>query len=169
MRVIKRYFLAVIIVFFAGSVFLSVQNCRKTRSVRLCVKDSASEHLVLQKTIIPKSSSAYEKVFWILKELISGPTESRYERILDPNIEIQRIVIRKGIAYISFDWNLVDSLYENPRLVIGAITNSILLNIRQIKGVKILIEDVEPVITMGGVCLGNTLKNNWKACNKILK
>lgn len=158
MKNLKRYFLAVIVFFFAVSILLTVLNSRRTRSVRLFVKDRGSQYLVLQKAMIPKSSSAHEKIFWILKELISGPTGHRYERILDPDIEIQRIVIRKDIAYVSFDWKLVDSLYENPKLVIGAITNSILLNIKQIEGVKILIEDVEPVSTLGGVSLGKTFK-----------
>ena len=169
MRDPKRYFLAVILLFFAGSLLLTLLNCKKTQSVRLYVKDRGASSLVLQKTMIPKPDSIHDKIFWILKDLISGPTGNIYERILDPDIEIQRIVIRKKIAYVSFDWKLVDSLYKNPRLVIGAITNSILLNTRKIDGVKILIEDIEPVSTLGGISLGNTFRNAKNVYDKVLK
>ena len=169
MKDFKRYFFASILIFFAGSIFLSVYSCRKTKSVRLLVKDRESQHLVLHRVMIPKSSSAHEKIFWILQELISGPTGNKYERMLDPNIEIQRVVIRRNIAYVFFDWKIVDSLYKNPKLVIGAITNSILLNTRKIEEVKILIEDVEPISTLGGESFGNRFKTARKVYNKVLK
>jgi len=166
---LKRVLFAAILFFFAGSLVFSVLSLRKTKSVKIFVKDKGSQHLVLQKVVIPKANSENERVFWILKELISGPTGDRYERILDPNIEIRRVIVRRDIAYVSFDWKLIDSLYMNPALVVRAITSSIMLNVRRIEGVKILVEDIEPVSTLGGVSLGYTFRKTKNRCDKTLK
>ena len=162
MRDPKKYYLIVIVLFFIGTLFMSVYNSRKMNTVRLLMKDSQSQYLVLQKACIPRTSSLNDKIFWILKELISGPINNRYERVLDPDIEIQRIVIRKNIAYVSFNWQIIDSLHKNPVLVISAIVNSILINIREIEGVKILIEDIEPVSTLGNISLNGTFNECLK-------
>jgi hypothetical protein len=166
---LRRVLFAAVLFFFAGSLVFSVLSLRKTKSARIFVKDKGSGHLVLQKVVIPKTSSENERVFWILRELISGPTGDRYERILDPNIEIRRVIVRKGIAYVSFDWKFIDSLYMNPALVVRAITSSIMLNIRRIEGVKILVEDIEPVSTLGDVSLGSTFRKTKNRWNKTLK
>jgi hypothetical protein len=166
---LRRVLFAAVLFFFAGSLVFSVLSLRKTKSARIFVKDKGSGHLVLQKVVIPKTSSENERVFWILRELISGPTGDRYERILDPNIEIRRVIIRKGIAYVTFDWKFIDSLYMNPALVVRAITSSIILNLRRIEGVKILVEDIEPVSTLGDVSLGSTFRKTKNRWNKTLK
>lgn len=166
---LRRVLCAAILFFFAGSLVFSVLGLRKTKSAKIFVKDKGSQHLVLQKVVIPKANSENERVFWILKELISGPTGDRYERILDPNIEIRRVIVRKDIAYVSFDWKLIDSLYMNPALVVRAITSSIMLNIRRIEGVKILVEDIEPVSTLGNVSLGYTFRKTKNRYDKTLK
>ena len=169
MRDLKHYFLAAITLFFIASLFVTLLNYRKTQSVKLYVKDRGAPALVLQKTVIPKPESIQDKIFWILNSLVSGPTGNRYERILDPDIEIQRVVIRKNIVYVFFDWKLIDSLHKDPALVIGAITNSIMLNTRKIEGVKILVENIEPVSTLGGVSLGNTFMSAKNVYTKVLK
>lgn len=166
---LKKVLFATVLFFFAGSLVFSILSLRKTESAKIFVKDKGSQHLVLHKVGIPKANSENEQVFWILKELISGPTGDRYERILDPNIEIRRVIVRKDIAYVSFDWKLIDSLYRNPTLVVRAITNSIMLNTRRIEGVKILVEGIEPVSTLGSVSLGNTFRKTKNSCDKTLK
>ncbi len=159
-NLLRRYYLYVILFFFIGSIFMSFFNFRKMNLVKLYVKDKQTDGLVLQKVFIPKASSLNEKIFWILKELISGPINNKYERILDPNIEIKKVIIKRNIAYISFDWMLIDSLYKNPSLVISSIVNSVLLNNREIEGVKILIEDIEPVSTFCNISLQKTFKKS---------
>jgi hypothetical protein len=166
---LRRVLFAAVLFFFAGSLVFSALSLRKTKSARIFVKDKGSGHLVLQKVVIPKTSSENERVFWILRELISGPTGDRYERILDPNIEIRRVIVRKDIAYVYFDWKFIDSLYMNPALVVRAITSSIMLNIRRIEGVKILVEGIEPVSTLGDVSLGSTFRKTKNRWNKTLK
>jgi hypothetical protein len=162
MRDPKKYYLTIILIFFLGSLFLSVQNSRKNNRVKLLMKDKHSQYLVLQKTFIPRTTSLNEKIFWILKELISGPISDRYERVFDPDIEIQRIIIRRNTAYVSFNWKIIDSLYKNPALAVSAIVDSILINIREIDKVKILIEDIEPVSTMGNIALNGTFRESLK-------
>ncbi|UCB46143.1 MAG: GerMN domain-containing protein [Spirochaetota bacterium] len=162
MRDPRKYYFIVIVIFFLGTLFMSIQNSRKVHTVRLLMKERQSQYLVVKKVCIPRSSSSNDKIFWILKELISGPISNQYERVLDPDIEIQRIVIRKNIAYVSFNWKIIDSLHKNPAFVISSIVNSILMNIREIEGVKILIEDIEPVSTLGNISLGGTFNECLK-------
>jgi hypothetical protein len=158
----RKYYLIVIVIFFLGTLFMSIQNSRKMHTVRLLMKERQSQYLVLQKAYIPRTSSLNDKIFWILKELISGPIGNQYERVLDPDIEIQRIVIRKNIAYVSFNWQIINSLHKNPAFVISCIVNSILINIKEIEGVKILIEDIEPVSTLGNISLSGTFNECLK-------
>ncbi len=149
------YFL-VLMLLFLGSVFLQATSARSTEKVRLYLKDRATGQLVAQRVVVPSTSDPREKLFWILKELISGPTGARYERIFSPDIDVQSIIIRKDTAYISFGWNLVESLHQHPSLAVAAIVNSVLLNMRGLEEVKILIEGVEPVSTFGDVSLLKT-------------
>ena len=69
---------------------------------------------------------------------------------------------KKNIAYVSFNWKIIDSLHKNPAFVISSIVNSILMNIREIEGVKILIEDIEPVSTLGNISLSGTFNECLK-------
>ncbi len=157
-RKIMRYYFMVIIIFFIVSCVLSLFNVKKMVTVKLFLKDRNSGNLVIQRSLIPKTSSLNEKVFWILKELISGPIHNNYERIFDPNIEVKEVIVKKNTAYISFDWKVIDSLYENPSLAVYAIVNSILLNIRELEEIKILIEGIEPVSTFCDISLEKTFK-----------
>ena len=167
---LRRVLFTAVLFFFAGSLLFSVLGLRKTKPAKIFVKDRGASRLVVQKVPRPKADSENERVFWILKELISGPTGDRYERILDPDIEIRRVIVKKDIAYVSFDWKLVESLYKDPALVVRAITNSITTNIRRIERVKILVEDVEPVSTLGGgVQLGRTFTKSKYRYDKRLK
>jgi hypothetical protein len=149
------YFL-VLVLLFLGSVTFQMTSARSTERVRLYMKDRATGQLVSRKVVIPSATDPCEKLFWILKELISGPTGARYERIFSPDIDVQSIIIRRGTAYISFGWSLVESLHQNPSLAVAAIVNSALLNVRGLEEVKILIEGVEPVSTFGNVSLLET-------------
>ena len=149
------YFL-VLMLLFLGSVFLQATSARSTEKVRLYLKDRATGQLVAQRVVVPSTSDPREKLFWILKELISGPTGARYERIFSPDIDVQSIIIRKDTAYISFGWNLVESLHQHPSLAVAAIVNSVLLNMRGLEEVKILIEGGEPVSSFGDVSLLKT-------------
>ncbi len=153
-----RCFLLFLSLFFLMSVFYQIVSEKTTKKVRIYVKDRQTGALVSEKVIIPNTADDTEKLFWVLKELISGPAGGRYEKIFNPNIEIQKVIIRGKIAYVSFGWKLVESLHTEPELVIRSIVNSALVNIRGLKGVKILIEDIEPVSTFCSISLLNTFK-----------
>ncbi len=140
------------------SVFYQIVSTKATKRARIYVKDRQTGVLVSQKVIIPNTTNETEKLSWVLKELISGPAGGGYERIFNPNIEIQKVIIREKIAYVSFGWNLVGSLHTEPKLVIKSIVNSALANIRGLKGVKILIEGIEPVSTFCSISLLNTFR-----------
>jgi len=151
-------FLLFLILFFLISVFYQVISAKTTEKVRIYVKDRQTGSLVSEKIIIPNTSDDTEKLFWVLKELISGPAAGRYEKIFNPNIDIQKVIIRGKIAYISFGWKLVESLHTDPELVIQSIVNSALENVRGLKGVKILIDGVEPVSTFCSISLLSTFR-----------
>ena len=153
-----RVFLILLTVFFLSGVFHQVMSTRATQKARIYVKDRQTGLLVSEKVIIPNTRDKNEKLFWVLRELISGPAGGAYERIFNPNIEIQKVIIRGKVAYISFGWNLVESLHAEPNLVIRSIVNSALANIRGLKGVKILIDGIEPVSTFGGISLLDTFR-----------
>jgi hypothetical protein len=128
------------------------------RTVKLLLKDQNTGDLVVHRSYIPRSSSINEDVFWIIKELISGPFNNKYESMFDPNIEVKDIIIKRNTAYISFDWGMIESLYENPSLAVRSIVDSILLNNRELEEVKILIEGVEPVSTFSEISLQHGFK-----------
>ena len=155
---IRKYYLIVVVVFFIGACLLSLTGARKMQTVKLFLKDRHTGNLVIQRHLIPKTSSLNEEIFWILMELISGPNSIRFDRIFDPNIEVKKIIVKKNIVYISFDWSVIESLYDNPSLAIRSIVNSILFNIRELKEVKILIEGIEPVSTFCNISLQNGFK-----------
>lgn len=155
---IRNYYLIAVVTFFIGSSLLSLTGTKKMQTVKLFLKDRHTGDLVIQRHPIPKTSSQNEEIFWILKELISGPNSNQFERIFDPNIEVKKIIIKKNIAYISFDWKFIDSLYENPSLAIRSIVNSILFNIRGLEEVKILIEGIEPVSTFCNISMQKGFK-----------
>jgi hypothetical protein len=152
----KRYFLIGLIIFFLASLFFNFYTSRSTQRVKILVKDKQTQRLVVDKVHVPNTKSLNDRVFWVLKELISGPTENRYERILDPDIDVQKVIVKEGIAYISFGWMLTESLQREPLLVVRAIVNSVLLNNRELDGVKILIEGIEPVSTFSSISLYGT-------------
>jgi hypothetical protein len=137
---------------------LTLFDEKKMVSVKLFLKERNSDTLVTHKSLIPKTNSINEKIFWILKELISGPIGNNYERMFDPNIEVKEIIIKRNTAYISFDWTFINSLYDNPSLVIHSIVNSVLINIRELKEIKILIEGIEPVSTFCDISLESTFR-----------
>ena len=154
----KYYYLIVITVFFIFAVILDLAGTRKMQAVKLLLKDQNTGDLVVHRSYIPRSSSINEDVFWIIKELISGPFNNKYESMFDPNIEVKEIIIKRNIAYISFDWRMIESLYENPSMAVRSIVDSILLNIREIEEVKILIEGIEPVSTFSEISLQHSFK-----------
>jgi hypothetical protein len=151
-------YMAVILAFFIFASGLSVFSGRKTVNVKLYVKERKSGQLVLQKSIIPKTSTINERVYWILKELVSGPVKSEYERILDPYIEIEEVIVENSTVYVSFDWRLIDSLHEHPSTVLNAIVKSVLMNVKELDEVKILVEGIEPVSTFCGISLEKSLR-----------
>jgi len=150
---IRLYYIGAAALFFLFSCVLSLISTRSMETVKLLLKDRKSESLVVQKSSIPQTSSMNDKIYWILKELISGPIQNNYERIFDPNIEVKEIIVKRDTAYISFDWTFINSLYKNPSLAIDSIVDSILMNVRDLKEVKILIEGIEPVSTFCNVSL----------------
>jgi hypothetical protein len=154
----KRYFLIALVLFFACSLFFNFYSTRSTQRITIFVKDKQTQRLVTERVQVPNTKSLNDRVFWVLKELISGPTESRYERILDPDIDVQKVIVREGIAYISFGWMLTESLQKEPVMVVRAIVNSVLLNNRELEGVKILIEGIEPVSTFSSISLDVTFR-----------
>jgi hypothetical protein len=154
----KSYYLFLIIAFFICSIVLNMAGARKMRTVKLFLKDQNTGDLVIHRSYIPRSSSTNEYVFWIIKELISGPFNNQYESMFDPNIEVKEIIVKSNVAYISFDWSMIESLYENPTLAVRSIVDSILLNIRELEEVKILIEGIEPVSTFSDISLQKTFK-----------
>jgi spore germination protein GerM len=153
---LRRCFLIAVSAFFIAGLFVQLKDIKSNEKVKIYVKDSRTGKLVIHRTKIPRTESNDEKLFWVLKELISGPTSNHYERLFSPDIEIQNIVIRGGIAYISFGWNLIDSLQKEPVLALRSITKSVFTNIRGLKGIKILIEGIEPVSTYSAVKLSST-------------
>ena len=154
----KNYYLIIVTVFFICAIVLNLIDNRKMKTVKLFLKDRNTGKLVIHRSYVPRSSSINEDVFWIIKELISGPFSNKYDRMFDPNIEVKEIIIKRNIAYISFGWSMIDSLYANPSMAVRSIVDSILLNIRELKGVKILIEGIEPVSTFNNISLQNTFK-----------
>jgi len=153
---VKRYFIITVFAFFIAGVFFQLGEMKSNEKVKIYVKDTHTGKLVVYRTKIPRTESVDEKVFWILKELVTGPTSNHYERVLNPDIEIQSVVIKGGIAYVSFGWNLVDSLQKEPVLALRSITKSIFANVKGLKGVKILIEGIEPLSTYSGFKLSST-------------
>ncbi len=107
----KNYYLCFFTVFFICSIVLSLTGARKMRTVKLFVKDQDTGDLVIHRSYIPRSSSTNEDVFWIIKELISGPFSTQYESMFDPEIEVKEIIIKGSVAYISFDWSMIESFY----------------------------------------------------------
>jgi hypothetical protein len=155
----RKIFFMLLIFLFLMSVLYQIVSTKETKKARIYVKDRQTGLLVSEKVIIPNTTDQDEKLFWVLKELISGPAEAKYEKIFNPNIEIQKVIIRQKIAYVSFGWNLVDSLHDEPKLVIQSIVNSTMANIKSLKGVKILIDGIEPVSTFCGISLLHTFKH----------
>jgi hypothetical protein len=155
---LQRCFFGILVLLFLASVLYQFSLTRSSRRVKLFVKDKQTGTLVTQRTLVPNTTSESERLLWILKELISGPTGNRYERILDPGIDVEKVIIKKNTAYVSFGWNLVDSLHDEPSLAIRAIVNSILVNMKSIKQVKILIEGIEPISTFCDISLLKTFE-----------
>ncbi len=150
---IRLYYIMAVALFFIFSCVMSLISTRNMVTVKLLLKERKSENLVVQKSSIPQTSSLNDRIYWILKELISGPIQNNYERIFDPNIEVKEIIVKRNTAYISFDWTFIDSLYKNPSLAIDSIVDSILMNVHELKEVKILIEGIEPVSTFCNLSL----------------
>lgn len=155
---IKWYYLSAIVVFLIASATITIVNEKKMVTVKLFLKDKESGKLVVQRSLIPKTESINERIFWILKELISGPIQSQYERILDPNIEVKEIIIKRKTAYLSFNWMLINSLHKNSTLVLDSIVKSVLMNVKELDEVKILVEGVEPVGTFFSISLEKTFQ-----------
>jgi hypothetical protein len=149
-------YMAGILAFCVVAGGFSLFSERKSEGIKLYVKNRANGRLELQKSFIPKTGTVNEKVYWILKELVSGPVKSEYVRLLDPNIEIEEVIVRNRTVYVSFDWLLIDSLHENPGQVLNAIVQSMLMNVKELDEVKILVEGIEPISTFCGVSLQKT-------------
>lgn len=152
----RKYFLPSLVIFFLIGLFFQLMNTRSSERVKIYVKDRYTGRLVVQKTKIPSTETDNEKLQWVLNELISGPTGRHYEKIFNPDIDIQNVIIKERIAYISFGWKLIDTLQSEPVLAVRSIVNSVLANARGLKGVKILIEGIEPVSTFSNIPLSST-------------
>jgi spore germination protein GerM len=155
-RYLKRYFLVLLILFLSVSLFFNFYSKRSTSKIKILVKDRASQRLVMARVNIPNTESPNERISWVLKELISGPTQNQYEAMFNPNTDVQKVIIREGVAYVYFGWMLVESLQDEPVLALRAIVNSVFLNHKEIDGVKILIEGIEPVCTFSTISLNGT-------------
>jgi len=130
---------------------------KKYLRVKLYIYNNKNGQFDFESRKILKSNSSEERVKDVLNELISGPVGENHERLFSPETIIQFVAISKrDVVYISFDWSIVKSLRENPSKIIDSIVTSIKRNIRNIKGVKILIDGVESINTFNGIKLNKT-------------
>jgi hypothetical protein len=158
-RKLHRFYIYGLAGVFLATVIIGFSDARKMDKIKLFFKDRRSGHLIAQSSNVPRVQSLNEKVSWILRELSAGPVDNRYERTVDPNMEIQEVIVQGRTAYVSLDWGFVESLRENPSITIQSVVKSILHNVRGLDDVRILIDRVEPVNAFYGLSLAGAKKD----------
>ena len=132
---------------------------RKYHKVELYVYNNKKDQFEFEKRIIPKGKSKIDNIKNIINELICGPVGEEYERLFLPGTIVQFISMsKKGIIYISFNWDIVKSLQKNPIKIVNSIVTTLRSNIDKVKGVKILIDGVESISTFNGIQLDKVLR-----------
>lgn len=158
-RRLYRYYIYVLAGVFLATAVIGFSDARKMDRIKLFFKDRRTGRLVAQFSSVPRVHSLNERIFWILRELSAGPVDSRYERTVASNMEIEEVIVQGGVAYVSLDWGFVDSLSFNPSLTVQSVVKSILHNVRCLDDVRILIDGVEPVNTFFGLSLAGRKKH----------
>jgi hypothetical protein len=156
-RLHRCYIYALAGIFLATAV-IGLSDAREMERIKLFFKDRRTGRLVAQFSNVPRVHTLNERVSWILRELSAGPVDSRYERTVDPNMEINEVIVQGRVAYVSLDWGFVDSLSFNPSLTVQSVVKSVLHNVRGLDDVRILIDGVEPVNTFYGLSLAGRKK-----------
>jgi hypothetical protein len=151
---IRRYYLYALAALVVFTGVLNIYQERRMERIKLFFIRRSSGRLAIQRCNVPRVGSTNERIQWIMRELIAGPVDSRYERTVDPQVAVKEIIVQSTTAYISFDWGFVDSLSKNPKLAVQSIVSSVLRNIRELDDVRILIDGIEPVNTFFGASPG---------------
>jgi len=130
---------------------------KKYLKIKLYIYNSKNNQFDFESRLIPKSKNKVEKIKDVVNELIYGPVTNGYERLLSPDTIIQFVALsKKNIVYISFNWDIIKSIRKNPAKVITSIVTSIKKNIKEVNGVKILVDGVESINTFNGINLYKT-------------
>ena len=158
-RRLHRYYIYALAGVFLATAVIGFSDARKMDRIKLFFKDRRTGRLVAQLSSVPRARTLNERISWILRELSAGPVDSKYERTVAPNMEINEVIVQGGVAYVSLDWGFVDSLSFNPSLTIQSVVKSILHNVRGLDDVRILIDGVEPVNTFFGLSLAGRKKH----------
>ena len=155
------FFLVIVIVSLSIVMINFLLIDKKYLKVKLYIYNNKNDRFDFEASIIPKGKNRIERIKDIVNELISGPVGENYERLFSPETTIQFVAMSKrGVVYISFNWNIVKALRKNPAKIIDSIVKSIKKNIKEVKGVKILVNGVESISTFNGIEMYKTFTVN---------
>ncbi len=150
----RLFFFCLLFISIFMSVFIIFIYDKKYRKIDLYFIDSKTGKLEIKSEKIPKDISKIDQIKSILNELISGPSDVKYEPVFSPDVVVQFIALgTKDIVFLSFNWKFIESLYKNPLIKIEALVKTIIDNVRGIKGIKILVDGVEPISNFGSLKL----------------
>jgi hypothetical protein len=158
-RRLHSYYIYALAGIFLATAVIGFSDARKMDRIKLFFKDRRTGCLVAQFSSVPRVHTLNERIAWILRELSAGPVDSRYERTVAPDMQINEVIVQGRVAYVSLDWDFVDSLSFNPSITIQSVVKSILHNVRGLDDIRILIDGVEPVNTFYGLSLASKKKH----------
>ncbi len=115
---------------------------REKQEVVLYFSDANERFLIPEKRYIPKEESSEAKAKEIVKALLDG-SKMKLVNTFPEKVTVESVKIDdKQIAYVSFDENLIKyhpGGSASEMATIYSLANSLTRNIRDIKGVKVLI------------------------------
>jgi len=134
-----------------------------TSLVHLYFGDRDNPYLISEERIVRHSDDPTDFSRSIVKALISGPTQGLV-RTLPQDTTLRAVYLtEQGICYVDLSAAVQENHpggVDTERLTIYSIVNSLILNIAEIRAVKILIEGQETMTLAGHIDLQNPAKAN---------
>lgn len=134
-----------------------------TSLVHLYFGDKDNPYLISEERIVRHSDDPNHFSRSIVEALISGPTQGLVRTIPQGTALRAVYLTEQGICYVDLSAALQENHpggVDTERLTIYSIVNSLILNIAEIRAVKILIEGQEAMTLAGHIDLQNAAKAN---------
>jgi hypothetical protein len=96
---------------------------------------------------LPRRSHLEARISQLTEEAVLGPMSPALRRYLPRETEVQSVVVRQGVAYVSVSWQVLagtEEYHGTTRDALQALANTILYNFHRVRKLYLLVDGQIP-------------------------